>query len=48
MDGASIGDPSMTPCGGIFRNSRADHLGGFAFNLGVVMLYLRSLLESCS
>jgi ribonuclease HI len=33
-DGASIGNPGPSSCGGIFRNSDALFLGAYAFNLG--------------
>ncbi|GAU15839.1 hypothetical protein TSUD_236550, partial [Trifolium subterraneum] len=42
-DGASIGVPAMAACGGIFRNSRSDHLGSFAFNIGEGNAFLAEL-----
>jgi ribonuclease HI len=37
-DGASIGNPGPSSCGGIFRNSDAIFLGAYAFNLGTSSL----------
>jgi len=34
-DGASLGNPGQAACGGLFRNSSSDFIGGFAVNLGV-------------
>ncbi|KAK2361038.1 hypothetical protein QL285_086244 [Trifolium repens] len=34
-DGASLGNPGLSSCGGIFRNSDALFLGAFSFNLGI-------------
>jgi ribonuclease HI len=34
-DGASLGNPGPSSCGGIFRNSNAEFLGAFAYNLGI-------------
>jgi ribonuclease HI len=34
IDGASNGNPGPSACGGIFRDSNADFIGAFAFNLG--------------
>ena len=35
IDGASNGNPGPSACGGIFRNSSAEFVGAFAFNLGI-------------
>ncbi|GAU47667.1 hypothetical protein TSUD_380210 [Trifolium subterraneum] len=37
------GVPAMAACGGIFRNSRSDHLGSFAFNIGEGNAFLAEL-----
>ena len=34
-DGASLGNPGQSACGGLFRNSTSDFLGAFAINLGI-------------
>lgn len=34
IDGASIGNPGPSSCGGIFRNNNVEFLGAFAYNLG--------------
>ncbi|CAJ2641500.1 unnamed protein product [Trifolium pratense] len=34
-DGASLGNPGPSSCGGLFRNSSAEFLGAFAYNLGI-------------
>jgi ribonuclease HI len=34
-DGASLGNPDLSSCGGIFRNSDALFVGAFSFNLGI-------------
>jgi ribonuclease HI len=34
-DGASLGNPGLSACGGLFRNSNASFLGAFASNLGI-------------
>jgi ribonuclease HI len=34
-DGVSLGNPGPSSCGGIFRNSSAEFLGAFAYNLGI-------------
>jgi hypothetical protein len=44
-DGASLGNPGTAACGGVFRNSNSEFLGAFAINLGLLMLYVLSLLE---
>jgi len=35
IDGASLGNPGPSSCGGIFRDKNADFLGAFAYNLGI-------------
>jgi ribonuclease HI len=34
-DGASLGNPGPSSCGGLFRNSKGEFLGAFAYNLGI-------------
>ncbi|WJX52536.1 hypothetical protein P8452_38639 [Trifolium repens] len=34
-DGASVGNPGISACGGIFRNANASFLGVFALNIGI-------------
>jgi len=34
-DRASLGNPGQAACGGLFRNSSSNFIGGFAVNLGV-------------
>ena len=34
IDGASVGNPGPSSCGGIFRDNNAEFLGAFAYNLG--------------
>jgi len=34
IDGASVGNPGLSSYGRIYRNSNADFLGDFAYNLG--------------
>ncbi|GAU51667.1 hypothetical protein TSUD_180940 [Trifolium subterraneum] len=36
----------MAACGGIFRNSRSDHLGSFAFNIGEGNAFLAELTSA--
>jgi len=37
IDGASIGNPGSSSCGGIYRNNHAEFLGAFAYNLGITI-----------
>jgi len=34
IDGASVGNPNPSSCGGIYRNNNAEFMGAFAYNLG--------------
>ncbi|CAJ2651412.1 unnamed protein product [Trifolium pratense] len=34
-DGASLGNPGISACGGLFRDANSSFLGAFAFNIGI-------------
>jgi ribonuclease HI len=34
-DGASLGNPGLSACGGLFRDANSSFLGAFAFNIGI-------------
>ncbi|KAK2403171.1 hypothetical protein QL285_052632 [Trifolium repens] len=43
-DGASVGNPGNSACGGIFRNSEANFCGAFAINLGTQSSFVAELM----
>ena len=43
-DGASIGNPGISACGGLFRNANSEFLGAFAINIGLSSALLAELI----
>jgi len=46
VDGASVGNPGPSSCGGIFKDSNGDFLGAFAYNLLFVKIKVCGLCSS--